>query len=83
MTKVTFEVPDAIYRAVEEFASKTDRKPAEILREAVEIYRQEHIGTVSPTHSVLDIKPALVTGVILQPWTSRSELLENFFDDRS
>jgi hypothetical protein len=81
MTTVTFDVPSSVYHDVEELASKSERKPAEVLREAVESFLRGSKPS-EKRMSLVEIKPALNSGTILKPWTSRAELLEDYFDDR-
>lgn len=81
MKAITVHVSEPVYREYQALAKKTDRKAAELIREAMELYLETKIRQ-KPTHSVLDIKPAGTGGKILKPWKSRSELLEDFFDDR-
>jgi metal-responsive CopG/Arc/MetJ family transcriptional regulator len=80
MKTITIHVSEPVYREFQEFAKRTDRKTSELIREAMELYREQKIRRQT-THSVRDIKPVSV-GKILKPWTSRAEMLEDFFDDR-
>lgn len=67
-----------MYREFQEFAKSTDRKTAELIREAMELYRDQRIRQ-RPTHSLLDHEP-ISLGKPLKPWKTRAELLESFFD---
>ena len=78
METVTIQLPDDVYHDLEELAKLTSRAPGDLIREALELYRVQK-RPAKKTHSVLDIPPVSV-GAILKPWSSRSELLEDFFD---
>ena len=80
MKAITIHVSEPVYRDFQEFAKRTDRKASELIREAMELYRAQKMGSQA-THSVRDIKPVSV-GAILKPWRSRSEMLDDFLDDR-
>ncbi len=78
MKTITVHVSEPIYREFQEFAERTDRKTAELIGEAMELYRDQRIRQ-RKTHSLLDHEP-ISLGKPLKPWKSRAELLENFFD---
>ena len=78
MKTITVHVSEPIYREFKEFAKRTDRKTAELIREAMELYRDQRIHQ-RKTHSLLDHQP-ISLGKPLKPSKSRAELLENFFD---
>lgn len=44
------------------------------------IFYMDMIVAQQRRHSVLEIAPAGTGGTILKPWTSRAELLEDYFD---
>jgi metal-responsive CopG/Arc/MetJ family transcriptional regulator len=82
MATVSVEIPDTVLRDFQDFAARSQREPADVIREALEFYQQQRIHpdrTNRVSHSVLDHKP-ISLGKILKPWSSRSELLEDFFD---
>jgi ribbon-helix-helix CopG family protein len=81
MKPITIHVSEPLYQEFQKHAKQTDRKAAELIREAMQLYRDQKIRKPQ-THSIRDIKPISV-GKILKPWTSRSEMLEDFFDDRT
>ena len=70
-----------VFKEFKEFAKRTDRKASELIREAMELYRDQKIRRQS-NHSVRDIQGVSI-GKILKPWTSRAEMLDDFFDDRN
>jgi len=80
MKTITVHVSEPIYREYQEFAKRTDRKTAELIREAMELYRAQRIRQ-RQTHSLLEHEPADM-GKPLKPSRSRADLLEDFFDDR-
>ena len=43
MKTITVNVSEPVYRDFQEFASKSDRKTSELIREAMEEYRRRHI----------------------------------------
>ena len=80
MKTITVHVSEPIYHEFQSFAKKTDRKTAELIREAMELYCQQRIRQ-RKTHSLLDHEPVDM-GKPLKPSRSRADLLESFFDDR-
>jgi hypothetical protein len=56
MKTITIHVSEPIYREFQEFAKLTDRKTAELIREAMELYRDERIRQRT-THSLLEHEP--------------------------
>ena len=80
MKTITVHVSEPVYKEFQEFAKRTDRKASELIREAMELYRDQKIRRQS-SHSVRDIR-GISVGKIVKPWKSRSEMLDDFFDDR-
>ena len=78
MKTITVHVSEPVYREFQKFAKQTDRKTAELIREAMELYRNERIRR-RKTHSLLEHEPVAL-GKLLKPWKNRAEMLENFFD---
>ena len=76
MKTITLNVSEPVYADFQRYAQEQDRPTSELLREAMELYRQ---AKIRPLKSLRDIKPASV-GAVLQPWSSRSELLEDFLE---
>ena len=81
MKTIIVHVSEPVYKEFKEFAKRTDRKASELIREAMELYRDQKIRRQS-NHSVRDIQGVSI-GKILKPWTSRAEMLDDFFDDRN
>lgn len=76
MKTITLNVSEPVYADFQRHAREQDRPTSELLREAMEFYRQSKIR---PARSLRDVKPSSV-GAILQPWSSRGELLGDFLD---
>ena len=74
---ITVNVSEPVYQDFRSFARKTDRKAAELIREAMELYRQLHMqrGT-----TLRDRRPASVGGPIA-PLTGEDDLLGDMLDD--
>jgi len=76
MKTITLNVSEPVYADFQRYAQEQDRPTSELLREAMELYRQSKIR---PVRTLRDIKPSSV-GAILQPWANRSELLDDFLE---
>lgn len=77
MRTITVNVSDLVYQDFLAFARKRDRKASELIREAMEMYRQVHIQRRT---SLRDIRPASVGGPI-RPVTGDDDLLGEMLDD--
>ena len=77
MRTITVNVSEPVYQDFRAFARKRDRKASELIREAMEMYRQAHIQRRT---SLRDIRPAGVGGPI-QPITGADDLLGEMLDD--
>jgi len=77
MRTITVNVSEPVYQDFRTFARKRDRKASELIREAMEMYRQAHIHRRT---SLRDIRPASVGGPI-QPITGTEDLLGEMLDD--
>ena len=77
MRTITVNVSDPVYQDFQAFARKRDRKASELIREAMEMYRQAHIQRRT---SLRDIRPASAGGPI-QPITGADDLLGEMLDD--
>jgi metal-responsive CopG/Arc/MetJ family transcriptional regulator len=76
MKTITVNVSEPVYEEFQQFARKKDRKTSELIREAMELYRQLHMGRRT---SLRDRQPASVGGSI-QPITD-DDLLGDMLDD--
>lgn len=78
MKTITINVSEPVYVDFKRFAKENDRTTSELIREAMDQYRDKKIQRSS---SIVQSQPAHV-GNILKPWKSREDLLEGFFDAR-
>lgn len=76
MKAITINVSEPVYADFQRYAEQLDRPTSELIREAMEIYRQTRIR---PIRSLREIRPASI-GAVLQPWTSRGELVDDLMD---
>jgi len=77
MKAVTIHLEESVYSEFQTLARKSKRSASELIREAMDLYRQK---VKKNTHSLIDSPPAASVGDILEPWSKRSEMLDNFFD---
>lgn len=77
MRTITVNVSEPVYDDFRVFAQKMDRKASELIREAMEIYRQTHIQRRT---SLRDRRPTSVGGPI-QPLLAEDDLLGEMLDD--
>ena len=71
MKTITINVSEPVYRDFRTYASAHDRTASELIRDAMEDYRERKI---LPRTSLAGIHPASV-GRVLKPWSSRDDLL--------
>jgi hypothetical protein len=76
--QLTIDVSGELHQKLEGLAKAQNKTLEELLRFVVEQFAANFSRGKGP-HSVRDIKPIGV-GKILMPWTSRAELLGDFFD---
>jgi predicted CopG family antitoxin len=76
MKTITINVSDPVYREFQEYAQKADRSTSELIREAMQLYRDERIR---PRHSLRDLKP-LALGKVLRPLKREDDLLDEMLD---
>ena len=77
MKVITVHVSDPIYQEFQAYARRADRKTAELIREAMEDYRQTHIRRNGS--SLSDFKPVSV-GKVIQPLTVDDDILGEMID---
>ncbi len=77
MRMITINVSEPVYEAFQQHAKKSDRKASELIREAMELYRQQHMQRRT---SLRDRHPASVGGPI-RPITSQDDILGDMLDD--
>ena len=78
MKTITINVSEPVYVDFQRFARENDRTTSELIREAMDQYRDKKIQRSS---SIVQSQPAHV-GDILKPWKCREDLLEGYFDAR-
>ncbi|MFN0129081.1 MAG: ribbon-helix-helix protein, CopG family [Verrucomicrobiales bacterium] len=77
MKTITINVSEPVYEEFQKYARKTDRKASELIREAMEFYRQEHMQRRT---SLRDRRPANVGGSI-EAITGDEDILGDMIDD--
>jgi hypothetical protein len=77
MKTITINVSELVYEDFREYARKTDRKASELIREAMECFRQQHMQRRT---SLRDRRPVSVGGPI-RAMTSEDDLLGGMLDD--
>ena len=77
MKTITVNVSEPVYQDFQAYAEKTERKASELIREAMEIYRQTHMQRRT---TLRDIRPTSVGGPIL-PVSGDDDLLGEMLDD--
>jgi hypothetical protein len=81
MKTVNLDISEATYRDLERLGQLEDREPTELMRDAIERYRAERIAAqAAPQKSKILSRKPLDVGAILVPWTSRAEMLDDYFD---
>ncbi len=76
MKTITINVSEPAYDDFQRFAVKANRKASELIREAMEVYRQLHMQRST---SLRDRRPASVGGPI-QPLTADDDILGEMLD---
>lgn len=71
MKTISVNVSEPVYEDFMEYAQRTDRTAAELIRESMDLFRAQRIR---PRTSPLDFKP-LNLGKVLKPLTSDDDLL--------
>jgi hypothetical protein len=71
MKTISVNISEPVYQDFLEYARKSDRTAAELIREAMELFRNERIR---PRTSLAALKP-LDLGKTLRPLTGRDDLL--------
>jgi len=77
MKTITVNVSEPVYQDFRRFAQQTDRKASELIREAMEMYRQIHMQRRT---TLRDRRPASVGGPI-SALTVEDDLLGEMLDD--
>lgn len=74
MKPITINVSESTYREFKEYARRQDRKTAELIREAMELYREKKIQDSGAT-SLRELRPESL-GKVLKPLDSKDDLLD-------
>ena len=77
MKTITINVSESVYRDFQQFGRKVGRKASDLIREAMELYRQQHVQRRT---SLRDRRPASVGGPI-RPIASEDDLLGEMLND--
>jgi hypothetical protein len=72
MKTITVDVPDPVYSDFQAYAKRVDRTESELIREAIELYREQKIAP--KRLSLLDM-PTFSVGKILKPLGPDDDLL--------
>ncbi len=72
MKTISVNISEPVYQDFLDYARRTDRTAAELIREAMELFRNQRIR---PRTSVATLEP-LDLGRTLRPLTSRDDLLD-------
>jgi hypothetical protein len=78
MKPITINVSESTYREFKEYARRQDRKTAELIREAMELYREKKIQDSGVT-SLRELRPESL-GKILQPLSSEDDILDEMIN---
>ena len=77
MKTITVNVSDPVYRDFQKYARQVDRTASELIREAMELYRDQKIARRGM--SVLDI-PTVSVGKVLKPLGPEDDLLAEMLE---
>ena len=77
MKTITINVSEPVYEEFREYARKTDRKASELIREAMELFRQQRMQRRT---SLRERRPVSVGGPI-QAITAEDDILGGMLDD--
>lgn len=77
MKAVTIHVSEPVYREFKEQARRRERPASELIRAAMDEYRERHFRSGT---SLAEPLPAASVGAVLESWGSRAELLGSYLD---
>lgn len=75
MRTITVNVSESVYRDFQEHARTSDRTASELIREAMDLYREQRIR---PRRSLREFKP-LDLGKVRRPLAAEDDLLAEMF----
>ncbi len=76
MKTISLNVSEPVYADFQRYAKEQDRTTSELVREAMENYRQ---AKIRPARTLRDLRPSSA-GSILQPWKGREDLLDDLLE---
>lgn len=77
MKTITINVSEPVYRDFQEYARRRDRTTSELIREAMELYRERNIR---PRTTLRDLRPSSV-GAVLKDLDRDDDLLQEMLGD--
>ena len=77
MKTITINVSEPVYNEFKEYAKQTDRKTSELIREAMERYRDTQLVGKASIRNL----PPLDGGKVLAPLTDKDDLLGEMLND--
>jgi hypothetical protein len=77
MKTITVNVSEPVYEEFKRFAKHSGRTTSELIREAMESYRREHL---TPRRDLAGFRPRSV-GRVLRPLTGDDDLLDEMLGD--
>ena len=77
MKTITVNVSETVYEEFRQYAQKTDRKTSELIREAMELFRQQRLQRRT---SLKDRRPTSAGGPI-QPITAEDDVMGEMIND--
>jgi predicted CopG family antitoxin len=78
MKTITINISEPVYQDFQRYAKLQDRPTSELIRQAMEEYRQQHIR---PRTTLRDLRPSSV-GKVLEPLSPEDDTLEEMLRDR-
>ena len=77
MKAVTIHLDEPVYRDFQKIARRTKRSTSDLIREAMEYYKQQLVKTRKPLWQGAS---AVSVGQVLKPWKGREDLLGDFLE---
>jgi metal-responsive CopG/Arc/MetJ family transcriptional regulator len=77
MRTITINVSEPVYEEFQQYARKTDRKASELIREAMEAYRQQHLQR----RTSLRDRRSIGVGGPIEAITGEDDILGGMLDD--
>lgn len=77
MKTITVNVGEPVYHDFQAYARKHDRTASELIRQAMEEYRRNHLHS---SGSLRDLQPVSV-GNVLHPLAQEDDILEEMLDE--